>query len=140
MAMQFPDGDDAEARPFTEINVTPLVDVMLVLLIIFMVTAPMLTTGVALDLPRTAAARLAPPEPPLELALQRDGKLILGTEELPADALEPRLAALHAEAPERPLHLRADRGLEYGEVLRVMALVRRAGIGRVALVSQPEAR
>ncbi len=139
MAMMLPGGDDGdEARPVADINVTPLVDVMLVLLVIFMVTAPMLTAGVTVDLPRTAAPRLSPPEPPLELGLMRDGKLFLFKEEIAEPALEPRLAALHAETPDRALHLRADRGIEYGEVLRVMGLVHRAGIHRVALVSQPE--
>ena len=138
MAMQLPGGDDADdARPVADINVTPLVDVMLVLLVIFMVTAPMLTAGIQVDLPRAAAARLTPPEPPLELGLTRAGELFLGKEPIAEPALEPRLVALHAESPDRALHLRADRGIEYGEVLRVMALVQRAGIQRVALVSQP---
>jgi biopolymer transport protein ExbD len=141
MAMPRFDGEDGEeARPVAEINVTPLVDVMLVLLVIFMVTAPMLAAGVDVDLPRTAAARLAPPQPPLELAVTGEGRLFLGREEVAAAALEARLAELRAEAPERALHLRADRALPHGEVLRVMALVQRAGIARVALVSQPEAR
>ena len=138
MAMHLSGGDDGdEARPVADINVTPLVDVMLVLLVIFMVTAPMLTAGIQVDLPRAAAARLTPPEPPLELGLTRDGELFLGKEPIAEPALEPRLVALHAESPDRALHLRADRGIEYGEVLRVMALVQRAGIQRVALVSQP---
>ncbi|MBL6456794.1 biopolymer transporter ExbD [Belnapia sp. T6] len=137
MSMRMPGDGDEEGSPVAEINVTPLVDVMLVLLVIFMVTAPMLTTGVALDLPRTAAAPLTPPQPPLELSLTREGGLFLGPDPVEEPALEPRLRALHEEAPERALHLRADAGLDYGEVLRVMGLVQRAGIARVALVSQP---
>ncbi|MBK1662791.1 biopolymer transporter ExbD [Paracraurococcus ruber] len=140
MAMPMPGGEeDGDARPVAEINVTPLVDVMLVLLVIFMVTAPMLTTGIGVDLPRSAAARLAPPEPPLELGLTREGGLFLGKEPIAEPALGPRLAEEHARAPERALHLRADRGIEYGEVLRVMGLVQQAGISRVALVSRPDA-
>jgi biopolymer transport protein ExbD len=140
MAMHLSGSDDGDdARPVADINVTPLVDVMLVLLVIFMVTAPMLTAGIQVDLPRTAAARLTPPEPPLELGLTREGGLFLGKEPVEEPALEPRLAELHAASPDRALHLRADRGIEYGEVLRVMALVQRAGIQRVALVSQPAA-
>ncbi|MDO9711702.1 biopolymer transporter ExbD [Paracraurococcus lichenis] len=140
MAMLLPGGDDGdEARPVADINVTPLVDVMLVLLVIFMVTAPMLSMGVPVDLPRAAAARLAPPEPPLELGLTREGGLFLGKEAIEEAALAERLSAEHARAPERALHLRADRGIEYGEVLRVMALVQGAGISRVALVAQPPA-
>jgi biopolymer transport protein TolR len=137
MSMHLPGDLDDEAQPVSEINVTPLVDVMLVLLVIFMVTAPMLTAGVAVDLPRTVAAPLTPPQPPLELSMTRDGGLFLGQDPLETAALEPRLAALHEEAPDRALHLRADRGIEYGEVLRVMGLVQRAGISKVALVSTP---
>jgi biopolymer transport protein ExbD len=131
--------EEGGAQPVSEINVTPLVDVMLVLLVIFMVTAPMLTAGIGIDLPRAAAPRLSPPSPPLELTVTREGGLFLGREEVPEAALEARLAELHAEDPERALHLRGDRGIEYGEVLRVMGLVHRAGIGRVALVSDPTA-
>jgi biopolymer transport protein ExbD len=84
MAMLLPGGeDDEEARPVADINVTPLVDVMLVLLVIFMVTAPMLSAGVTVDLPRSAAARLSPPEPPLELGLTREGRLFLFQEGSP---------------------------------------------------------
>jgi biopolymer transport protein ExbD len=138
MSMNLPGGgSDDEAQPVSEINVTPLVDVMLVLLIIFMVTAPMLTAGVAVDLPRTAAPALSPPQPPLELSMTREGGLFLGADPLDPTTLEPQLAALHAETPDRALHLRADRGIEYGEVLRVMGLVQRAGITRIALVSMP---
>jgi biopolymer transport protein ExbD len=142
MAMMLSGGpeEDGEAHPVADINVTPLVDVMLVLLVIFMVTAPMLTAGVTVDLPRTAAPRLSPPEPPVELGLTRDGKLFIGKEEIAEEALETHLAALHQESPDRALHLRADRGIEYGEVLRVMGLVHRTGIHKVALVSQPESR
>ncbi|MDN3568300.1 biopolymer transporter ExbD [Paeniroseomonas aquatica] len=137
MSMQ-PIGDtDDDAHPVSEINVTPLVDVMLVLLVIFMVTAPMLTAGVAVDLPRTAAAPLSPPQPPLELSMTREGGLFIGPDALEFAALEPRLVALHTESPDRALHLRADRGIEYGEVLRIMGLVQRAGIAKVALVSMP---
>ncbi|WP_043363572.1 biopolymer transporter ExbD [Belnapia sp. F-4-1] len=139
MSMQLPSGmgDEDDAQPVSEINVTPLVDVMLVLLVIFMVTAPMMTAGIALDLPKTAAAPLSPPAPPLELSLTKEGGLFLDKEAVPQEALEPRLVAIHAETPDRALHLRADRGLDYGEVLRVMGLVQRAGITKVALVSLP---
>ncbi|SDC53356.1 biopolymer transporter ExbD [Belnapia rosea] len=139
MSMQLPAGGDSddEGSPVSDINVTPLVDVMLVLLVIFMVTAPMMTAGIPLDLPRTAAAPLSPPKPPLELSITLEGALFLDKEPVPQEALEPRLAALHAEAPDRALHLRADRGIDYGEVLRVMGLVQRAGISKLALVSMP---
>ena len=140
MAMLLPGGggEDDDAHPVSDINVTPLVDVMLVLLVIFMVTAPMLTAGIQVDVPRAAAARLTPPEPPLELGMTREGQIFLGKEEVEEAALAARLAAMHAETPDRAVHLRADRGIEYGEVLRVMGLVQQAGIQRVALVSRPE--
>lgn len=132
-------GDDEDAAPVSEINVTPLVDVMLVLLVIFMVAAPMLSTGVAVNLPRTAAAPLSPPKPPLELSIDAQGGIFIAREPVEEAALPERLAAVRAEDPERAVHLRADRALEYGTVLRVMALVTRAGITRVALVSTPGA-
>ncbi|MBR0642997.1 biopolymer transporter ExbD [Plastoroseomonas hellenica] len=132
-------GDDEEASPVSEINVTPLVDVMLVLLVIFMVAAPMLTTGVAVNLPRTTAAPISPPKPPLELSIDAQGGIFIARDAVEEAALPERLAAVHAEDPERAVHLRADRALEYGTVLRVMALVTRAGITRVALVSTPGA-
>jgi TolR protein len=132
-------GDDEDAAPVSEINVTPLVDVMLVLLVIFMVAAPMLTTGVAVNLPRTAAATLAPPKPPLEISIDAESRVFIAREPVEEAALPERLAAIHAEDAERAVHLRADRALDYGTVLRVMALVTRAGITRVALVSTPGA-
>ncbi|NOG72174.1 biopolymer transporter ExbD [Roseicella sp. DB1501] len=139
MAMLLPGGgEEDDARPVADINVTPLVDVMLVLLVIFMVTAPMLTAGIQVDVPRAAATRITPPEPPLELGMTREGQIFLGKEEVEEAALEPRLAAMHAETPDRAVHLRADRGIEYGEVLRIMGLVQKAGIQRVALISRPE--
>jgi TolR protein len=131
-------GDDEEGgTPVSEINVTPLVDVMLVLLVIFMVAAPMLTTGVQVNLPRTAAAALSPPKPPLEISIDPQGGIFIARDQVEEAALPERLAAIHTEDPERAVHLRADRALEYGTVLRVMALVTRAGITRVALVSTP---
>ena len=141
MAMHLQGDDEDETRPFAEINVTPFVDVMLVLLVIFMVAAPMLTAGVPVDLPRAAADRLAPPEPPVELTLTREGTLLLAREEVAEADLPARLAALHVAAPDRALHLRADRGIEHGEVVRLLVIANRAGMRRVALVSQaPGAR
>jgi len=128
-------GDDEDPQPVSEINVTPLVDVMLVLLVIFMVTAPMLSTGVPVNLPSTTAAALSTPSAPIEVSLDAEGGIFIARERVEEAALPERLAALRAEDAERAVHLRADRALAYGEVLRVMALVTRAGISRVALVS-----
>ena len=121
-----------------EINVTPLVDVMLVLLIIFMITAPLLVAGVPVDLPESRAKALDQESKPVQIAL--DGKGALFIDDAPvADAdLSQRLAEIAAqpEPPEgRRIYLRADKGLDYGKVMRVMGELNRAGLNRVALVS-----
>ena len=127
--------------PMAEINVTPLVDVMLVLLIIFMVTAPLLVAGVPVDLPESRAAPLDNQVQPVQISLDGQGRVFIGETEVAAAALPQRLAAIAAEpAPEegRRVFLRADRGLDYGEVMRVMGELNRAGLNRVALVSTSE--
>jgi biopolymer transport protein TolR len=124
-----------------EINVTPLVDVMLVLLIIFMVTAPLLVAGVPVDLPESRAAPLDNQVQPVQISLDGQGRVFIDETEVAAAALPQRLAAIAAEpAPEegRRVFLRADRGLDYGEVMRVMGELNRAGLNRVALVSTSE--
>ena len=131
-------GDDDDAMPMAEMNVTPLVDVMLVLLIIFMVAAPMMTVGVPVNLPRTAAARTAASNPPLILTVAPGGKLYIGKEEVTEDALTQRLIAQHETDPEAPVHVRGDRSVPYGDVLRVMGRVSRAGIARVSLIAEAE--
>jgi biopolymer transport protein TolR len=119
-----------------DINVTPLVDVMLVLLIIFMVTAPLLVTGVPVDLPETRAKALDQDQKPVIISIGRDGAIHLGEAEVEAGALPGELAALRARLPrEQQVFLRADTGLNYGAVMRVMGELNRAGLNRVALVS-----
>jgi biopolymer transport protein TolR len=121
-----------------EINVTPLVDVMLVLLIIFMVTAPLLVAGVPVDLPESRAAPLDTQTQPVQVSLDDQGRIFIDDGEVPEAALAQRLAAIASEPapPEgRRIFLRADRGLDYGQVMRVMGELNRAGLNRVALVS-----
>jgi biopolymer transport protein TolR len=121
-----------------DINVTPLVDVMLVLLIIFMVTAPLLTAGVPVNLPDSRAKPLDQEQKPIELSLDDQGRTFLAKEEISADVLPQRLADLAAGAPEgQPpqVYLRADRALDYGRVMKVMGELNRAGLNRVALVT-----
>ena len=121
-----------------EINVTPLVDVMLVLLIIFMVTAPLLLAGVPVDLPDSKAAALDQEAEPVQLSLDAQGEIFLGDEPITEPQLALRLRAIAdaAEAPGGPrVYLRADRELDYGRVMRVMGELNRAGLNRVALVS-----
>ena len=124
--------------PMAEINVTPLVDVMLVLLIIFMVTAPLLVAGVPVDLPESRAGALDQQAKPVQIALDNQGGIFIDDAAVAAAALPARLAAIAAEPapPEgRRIYLRADRGLDYGRVMRVMGELNRAGLNRVALVS-----
>jgi biopolymer transport protein TolR len=127
--------------PMAEINVTPLVDVMLVLLIIFMVTAPLLVAGVPVDLPESRAGALDQQAKPVQIALDKNGALFLDDQPVSDAALPQRLAAIAAEPapPEgRRIYLRADKSLDYGRVMRVMGELNRAGLNRVALVSVGE--
>jgi TolR protein len=133
------DGD--EARPISEINVTPLVDVMLVLLIVFMVAAPMMIVGVPVQLPRTSAARVAQTAPPVVVTVARDGRVFLRQEEVAEAELAARLAALRAAegGGDAPVYVRGDRSVPYGEVMRVMGRVSAAGVARVSLIAEAEA-
>ena len=124
--------------PMAEINVTPLVDVMLVLLIIFMITAPLLVAGVPVDLPESRAGALDQDAKPVQIALDSEGGIFIDDSAVSEAALPERLAAIAAQPapPEgRRIYLRADRGLDYGRVMRVMGELNRAGLNRVALVS-----
>ena len=134
----FGEDDEDGGAPMAEMNVTPLVDVMLVLLIVFMVAAPLMTVGVPVNLPRTAAARAASPTPPLVLTVAPGGHVFLREEEIAEDQLTQRLQALHEAEPEAPVHVRGDRSVPYGDVLRVMGRVTQAGITRVSLVAEAE--
>ena len=122
----------------SEINVTPLVDVMLVLLIIFMITAPLLVAGVPVDLPESRAAALDQQAVPVQISLDGQGNIFIDDAPVTAAALPRRLAAIAAqpEPPEgRRIYLRADKSLDYGQVMRVMGELNRAGLNRVAMVS-----
>ena len=127
--------------PMAEINVTPLVDVMLVLLIIFMITAPLLVAGVPVDLPESRAGALDQDARPVQIALDAQGGIFIDDAAVTEAALPRRLADIAAQPapPEgRRIYLRADRGLDYGRVMRVMGELNRAGLNRVALVSVGE--
>ena len=121
-----------------EINVTPLVDVMLVLLIIFMVTAPLLAAGVPVDLPQNRAAPLDQQVKPVQLSIDKGGAIFIDDAPVAEASLPAKLAAIAAQPapPEgRRIYLRADRSLDYGRVMKVMGELNRAGLNRVALVS-----
>ena len=131
-------GGGGRRAPVAEINVTPLVDVMLVLLIIFMVTAPLLVAGVPVDLPESRAGALDQQAKPVQVAI--DGRGVITVDDAPvAEAELPALLARIAAQPEpaegRRIYLRADRSLDYGRVMQVMGELNRAGLNRVALVS-----
>jgi biopolymer transport protein TolR len=123
--------------PLSEINVTPLVDVMLVLLIIFMVSAPMMTTGIEIDLPKTRAPRMDLEEQKLILSIDKQQKVFLGEIEVPYDKLEDALTNNARLQHEKELYLQADETVPYGFVAKVMALIRRGGIDKVGLVTDP---
>ncbi|SDR53593.1 biopolymer transport protein ExbD/biopolymer transport protein TolR [Rhizobiales bacterium GAS191] len=121
-------------RPLAEINVTPLVDVMLVLLIVFMITAPLLATGMRVDLPQAKAAPVDPKEPVI-VTVRKDGATFLGTEQLPPGGLG---AAMHAKIGDNPatlIHLRGDREARYGEIVTAMDELARAGFAKIALIT-----
>ena len=120
-----------------EINVTPFVDVMLVLLIIFMVTAPLMTTGVALDLPRATAPPLQPDDPQLVLSVTADEVYYINETKLTADEMKTKLAAIAAANPEQQVFVRADGKLQYEKVLELLAVAKEAGVAKVGLVTQP---
>ena len=124
--------------PMAEINVTPMVDVMLVLLIIFMVTAPLLVAGVPVDLPDSKAGALDQEAKPVQVSLDPSGAIFIDEDPVSEDALGTRLAQIASASKEEGgprIFLRADRGLDYGRVMRVMGEINNAGLRKVALVS-----
>lgn len=141
MALNLPSQRGRGRRaPVAEINVTPLVDVMLVLLVIFMVTAPLMTAGVPVNLPDSRAKPVDQDQKPVQVALDAQGRLFLDDVPL-SDAELPRaLERLAATNPERQVFLRADRALRYGQVIRILGELNRAGLNRVALLTVAKER
>jgi biopolymer transport protein TolR len=129
------------AGVMSEINVTPMVDVMLVLLIIFMVSAPLLTVGVPIDLPQTQAKSLDQDKEPLTLQLNAEGKVFLQTTEIGLEELVPKLKAISdakGTGFDERIYVRGDRKVDYGTVMKVMGRISGAGFHRVALVTEVE--
>ena len=120
-----------------DINVTPFVDVMLVLLVIFMITAPLLTSTVEVDLPKTQAAQATGQDEPLVVSINAQNKLFLQDTEIAEDALVPRLKAITESKPDQRIFIRADKTLAYGRVMEVMGTISAAGFSKVALVAEP---
>ncbi|HBP5373992.1 ExbD/TolR family protein [Pseudomonas aeruginosa] len=131
MAFSTQDSDEV----LSEINVTPLVDVMLVLLVVFIVTAPLLTNSIPINLPKTGS--VAPPEQkdPLVVSIDGAGKLFVNKDEIQPELLESNLAAAKAKDAEVRVQLQADEGVNYGQVAKAMASIERAGITRLAVIT-----
>ena len=129
-------GRGGRHRPMGEINVTPFVDVMLVLLIVFMVTAPLLTVGVEVDLPKTRAGSINADAAPLVVSIKADGELYLQETMIESDKLIPRLKAISEANPAVRIFVRGDTSVMYGDVLGVMGRIQSAGFEKVALVAR----
>ena len=122
-------------RPLSEINVTPLVDVMLVLLIIFMVTAPLMTSGVSVDLPKADAKPINTDSQPLTVSLNAQGKIFLQDQELQLPELVTKLQAISQNNPDRRIFVRGDKDLAYGRIMEVMGTITQGGFTKVALLA-----
>ena len=125
-------------RALSEINVTPFVDVVLVLLVIFMVTAPMMQQGVDVDLPETTTQPLRMQEEPLILTIQKEGKYYLGRSEVPLPELQAKLEAIFEGRDNKEIFLRADKEAPYGFVVKALAAAREAGATKLGMVTEPE--
>lgn len=126
-------------RPIAEINVTPFVDVMLVLLVIFMVTAPLLTVGVPVDLPETAAKPIAEPDEPLVITVNKKGEVYLQETRIELDTLAEKLKAITANKPDTRIFIRGDKDLAYGQIMQIMSTTTAAGFMKVALITDSAA-
>lgn len=124
--------------PLAEINVTPFVDVMLVLLIVFMVSAPLLTVGVPIELPETKGKELTTGKEPLTLSVRKDGKIFLQDKEITAKQLVARLKEIAKSGYNEPIYVRGDRRTDYGTVMKVMGRLSAAGFKRISLVTEAE--
>jgi biopolymer transport protein TolR len=129
--------NERNGEAISQINVTPLVDVMLVLLVIFMVTAPILQQGIAVNLPRVRAGALAGEDVQLVVSVTAGGDLYLNDARMTERNLGDKLRAILREQPQRQVFLRADAGVRYGEVMRVMSVVKEAGVEKLGMVTEP---
>ena len=127
----------SSAKIMADINVTPMVDVMLVLLVIFMVTAPLLVAGVPVQLPKNSAQRISQPNKPVIVTLAADGRLYIRDEQVDAVSLIPRLAAMRAGEGDAVVYVRADKTIPYGEVMELLGRLSSSGYQRISLLSQP---
>jgi biopolymer transport protein ExbD/biopolymer transport protein TolR len=126
-------------QPMSDINMTPLIDVMLVLLVIFMITAPLMSSSLKLDLPRSDAAAPSESAQFVNVAISPDGTLYLGDEKQTQDALAARLAQTAQADAQTEVHLRADKSVPYGRVAELIGVIQKAGLNRIAFVAEPNA-
>ncbi len=124
------------SQPMSEINVTPFVDVMLVLLVIFMVTAPLLTVGVQVDLPKTKASTIKGSDEPLAVTVDKDGKVYIQDTEVEVDSIAVKLSAISGSNLDLRIFVRGDASVNYGRVMEVMGVINAAGFEKVALIAR----
>ena len=124
-------------EPMSEINVTPFVDVMLVLLVIFMVTAPLLTVGVQVDLPESSADSLSEDQEPLTLSINSKGEVFIQEYQVEFEKIVPKILAISNNRTDTRIYVRGDRSINYGRVLEVMGMLSGAGFSKLALISEP---
>jgi biopolymer transport protein TolR len=130
-------GHNNDRRVMADINVTPFVDVMLVLLVIFMVTAPMMQQGVQVNLPKADTKAMTPVEDTVVVTVNKNGKLFINKDEVSAAELRSKLADMFATREKKEIFLKADAGVPYGEVVKAMADIKGAGIERLGMVTEP---
>jgi biopolymer transport protein TolR len=128
--------DEFGTAPLSEINVTPLVDVMLVLLIIFMVAAPLMTVGVPVQLPKTAAPKVSQPKQPVVVTIDAQGQPFLDKEPLAPETMMPRLRQLASVDPSQVVLVRGDKAAPYGRIIEIMGQINAAGFSKVSLIAQ----
>ncbi|HEX8960060.1 MAG TPA: protein TolR [Geobacteraceae bacterium] len=131
---------NGDRQTMSQINVTPLVDVMLVLLVIFMVTAPMMQQGVQVNLPKADTKALTPQETTVVVSIDKSGRAFINSTEVPAAELKQRLSAMFATRSKKEVFLKADKDVPYGEVIKAMAEIKGAGIERLGMVTEPAQR
>jgi biopolymer transport protein TolR len=138
--MEIGSRSNSDRGTMSQINVTPLVDVMLVLLVIFMVTAPMMQQGVQVNLPKAETKALPSPQESVVVSIERSGKVFINSNEIPAGDLRTRLADMFSERSKKEVFLKADKDVPYGDVVKTMAEIKGAGIERLGMVTEPSLR
>jgi biopolymer transport protein TolR len=138
--MEIGSRDNRDRGTMSQINVTPLVDVMLVLLVIFMVTAPMMQQGVQVNLPKAETKALTAPEESVVVSIEKSGGVYINSAQIPAGELRAKLSEMFASRSKKEVFLKADKDVTYGEVVKTMAEIKGAGIERLGMVTEPAPR